>query len=299
MIISSCNLATRGSRFRPGINPLREAVPVGYHSAVSTAKNAARVAKGSSAFRRVARAGFVVVGLVHLLIGVIAISIASGAGGDADQDGAMEQIRRTPIGGLLLTAMVVGLVALAAWQIAGVFLMADPHESRKWGRRVKAAAISLAYLVVAGMALIYALGGRADSEKASQGLSAWILSAPGGAVMLVLIGLTVVGVGAGFVIGGVTRAFERELRLPAGAVRPGVLTFGVIGYIAKGVAVIVTGVLVVAAAWTRDPEKAAGLDGALHSLMALPYGRALLWLVGAGLAVYGIFCFVRARLARM
>ncbi len=266
---------------------------------MSTAKDAARRAKGSSGFRRVARIGFVVVGLVHLIIGFIAISIASGAGGDADQDGAMEQIRRTPIGGLLLGAMVVGLVALAAWQIAGVFLMTDRHETKKWGRRVKSVAISITYLAVAAIALISAFGGRADSEEASRGASAWILSAPGGAVVLVLVGLTVIGVGVGFVVGGLTTAFEKDLRLPSGGARRGVLVFGVIGYLAKGVAVIVTGVLVVVAAWTRDPEKASGLDGALHSLLGLPFGRLLLWVVGAGLVVYGIFCFVRARLARM
>ena len=46
-------------------------------------------------------------------------------------------------------------------------------------------------------------------------------------------------------------------------------------------------------------QKAAGLDAALHSLAALPLGRIALLLVGVGLAVYGVFCFARARLARM
>ena len=67
---------------------------------MTSAKGAARTAQRSDAFRRVARAGFVVVGLVHIIIGAIAVSIATGGGGDADQDGAMEQIRSTPVGGL-------------------------------------------------------------------------------------------------------------------------------------------------------------------------------------------------------
>ena len=69
---------------------------------MSTPKDAARTAQRSDSFRRIARAGFVVVGVVHIIIGAIAVSIASGGGGDADQDGAMEQIRSTPVGGLLL-----------------------------------------------------------------------------------------------------------------------------------------------------------------------------------------------------
>ncbi|WP_091230116.1 DUF1206 domain-containing protein [Microbacterium sp. 3J1] len=265
---------------------------------MTTAKDAARTAKRSDVFRRVARAGFVVVGLVHLIIGVIAISVASGGGGDADQDGAMEQIRSTPVGGLLLGAVAVGLIALAAWQVVSAFL-ATGGEPRKWGQRIKLLGIAAAYLVIAGLALIFAFGGHVESERTSQTVSAVILSAPGGVVLLVILGLVVISVGAGFVIGGFTRGFEKTLDLPDGPARTPIVTLGVAGYIAKGVAVVVTGFLFVVAAWTHDPEKAAGLDAALRSLADLPLGRLILWLVGAGLAIYGIFSMVRARYARM
>lgn len=266
---------------------------------MSTVKHAARIAKGSSAFRRIARVGFVVLGLIHVIIGSIAISIAAGASGDADQDGAMEQVRQNPFGGLLLVLIAAGLFALAVWQIASAFLAADPAETKKWGKRIKLFGIALAYLVIGGMALIYALGGRADSEKASKTLSAVVLSAPGGMVLLVIIGLAVSGVGVGFVIGGFTRGFEKLLDLPSGVARGGIVTLGVIGYFGKGIAVAVTGVLFVVAAVTQDPEKGAGLDAALHSLLALPFGAVILGAVGVGLAVYGVFCIARARFARM
>jgi len=220
---------------------------------MSTAKHAARVAKRSTTFRRIARAGYVVLGVVHIVIGSIAISVATGGGGDADQDGAMEQLRSTAIGGLLLVVTAVGLGALAVWQIASAFLMADPEETKKWARRTRSVGIAVAYLTVATMALVYAVGGRADSEQTTQTLSARVLAAPGGVVLLVLVGLAVIGVGAGFVVGGIIRGFE----------------------------------------------KAAGLDAALHSFVALPWGRLLLWGVAAGLIVYGVFCIARARFARM
>ena len=44
---------------------------------------------------------------------------------------------------------------------------------------------------------------------------------------------------------------------------------------------------------THDPEKAGGLDAALKSLAALPFGQVILWIVGAGLVVYGVYCFAR------
>ena len=95
------------------------------------------------------------------------------------------------------------------------------------------------------------------------------------------------------------RAFEKYLDLPPDPVRKGIVTFGVVGYIAKGIAVGVAGVLFVVAAVTANPEQAGGLDAALHTLASLPFGPIILWIVGAGLVIYGLFCFARARYARM
>ncbi|WP_447647395.1 DUF1206 domain-containing protein [Microbacterium forte] len=265
---------------------------------MTSAKGAARTAQRSDAFRRVARAGFVVIGLVHIIIGAIAVSIASGGGGDADQDGAMEQIRSTPVGGLVLGVIAVALIALAVWQVASG-LLAGGKETRKWGMRIKLIGIAGAYLVIAGLALIFAFGGHVESEDTSRALSAVVLSAPGGIVALILLGLTVAGVGIGFIVIGFTRGFEKTMDVPTGRSRPGIIALGVAGYIAKGIAIAVTGALFVVAAWTQDPQKAAGLDAALRSLVDLPLGRAILWLVGVGLAIYGVFSMVRARFARM
>lgn len=266
---------------------------------MTTPKSAARTAQRSDAFRRVARTGFVVVGVVHIIIGAIAVSIASGGGGDADQDGAMEQIRATPIGGLLLAGIAVALIALAVWQIASGMLATGKDEARRWGQRVKMIGIAAAYLVIAGLALVFAFGGHIESEKTSQTLSAVILDAPGGVVLLIILGLSVAGVGVGFVVIGFTRGFEKTMDVPDGPSRPGIIALGIAGYLAKGIAVAATGLLFVVAAWTQDPEKAAGLDAALRSLVDLPLGRGILWCVGVGLAVYGIFSMVRARFAKM
>ena len=54
-----------------------------------------------------AAAGHVVNGVVHAIIGGIAIGIARGAGGSADQSGAMRAIKDNPLG------------AAALWLVAG------------------------------------------------------------------------------------------------------------------------------------------------------------------------------------
>ena len=265
-----------------------------------TLKSTASAAQRSPTFRILARAGYVVLGLVHIIIGAIAISVAVGSGGgEADQGGAMEQISRVPFGTVVLWLIVLGLVALGVWQIAEAFLERDPDTKKKWGRRVKEVGTALAYFAIGGTALVYALGGRSDSSQSTTTFSATLLANPGGVVLLVLVGLVILGVGVAFVVRGIRKDFEKHLSLPAGKLGDGIRTLGIVGYVAKGIAIAVVGVLFVVAAVTHDPEKAGGLDAALKSLAALPFGQVILWLVGAGLVIYGIYCFARARYARL
>ncbi|KDA04926.1 membrane protein [Microbacterium sp. CH12i] len=266
----------------------------------TSAASTARAAQGSDAFRVLARVGYIVLGILHVLIGAIAISITTGGGGgDADQGGAMQQIQKSSAGVVLLWIIVVGLFALAIWQIAEAVTERDPDTKKKWGYRIKFIGTAFAYLAIAGTALTYALGGQSQSSQSSQSLSAQLLAVPAGVALLVLLGLIVVAIGIAFIVRGITKAFKKNLNLPTGATRSGIVTFGVAGYIAKGIAVAVAGVLFVVAALTHNPEAAGGLDSALRTLAGLPFGTVILWTVGAGLILYGLFCFARARYARM
>jgi len=116
--------------------------------------------------------------------------------------------------------------------------------------------------------------------------------------VLVIIGLAVIGIGGYYVFRGAALKFTENITVPRTFGRA-VVALGVVGYVAKGVALGVTGIVFVVAGFTIDPSKATGLDGALKSLVALPYGPVILIVVGIGLIAYGLYCFARARLARM
>lgn len=266
----------------------------------TTGKSAASAAQNSRILEILARIGYVVLGIVHIVIGAIAISVAQGAGGEADQGGAMQQVASWPFGLVLLWVIGLGLFALAIWQIAEAFLVQEPDSKKKWGYRVKFVGTAIAYTAIGITALIYALGGRSNSEQSTDTISAQLLATPGGVFLLALIGLVILGVGVAFIYRGAKRKFEEQLMLPgSGTARKGIITFGIAGYIAKGIAVAIVGVLWVVAAVTADSEAAGGLDAALKSLADIPFGVFILWLVGAGLIVYGIYCFARARYAKM
>lgn len=74
---------------------------------------------------------------------------------------------------------------------------------------------------------------------------------------------------------------------------------GVVGYIAKGVALAVVGVLFVSAAVQNSASKATGLDGALRSLRQQAVGPWLLTAVALGIAAYGVDSLARSRHGRV
>ena len=262
-------------------------------------KAAARAAENSTVLRVLARIGYVVLGIVHIVIGLLAISIVTGGGGTADQSGAMEQIRQTPVGLILLWVIFVDLLALAIWQILQAVLERNPDPKKKWGYRAKYVGTAIAYVAIGWPALVDAVGGHASSSQSSETFTARLLAMPGGPILAAGIGLITAVLGIAFIARGITRGFTKSLILPKGVARPGIVTFGVVGYAAKGIAIGVAGILFLVAALTNDPHKAGGIDAALRSLASLPSGMVILWTVGAGLVVYGVFCVARARYARM
>jgi hypothetical protein len=79
------------------------------------------------------------------------------------------------------------------------------------------------------------------------------------------------------------------------AMRQGVTRLGEIGYIAKGVAFAIVGILLLDAAIADRATRSRGLDGALHTLAQQQYGGPLLDIVAIGLAAFGVYCFFQTK----
>jgi hypothetical protein len=237
--------------------------------------------------------------LVHALIGLLAIGVALGAGGRADQGGALRQIAQTPGGVIWLWLVTIALAALGLWLIVGAFVLRSRDPKNRIGYRVVEIGKGLAYLVLAAAALTSARGGQSNSEADVGALSSALIATPGGVFALLVIAALVIVVGAYFVNKGVRRTFLDDIDLPMGKVGRTVVAVGIFGYVAKGVALGVVGVLLGIAAVKADPAQASGLDGSLRMLSQLPLGQVILVLIGLGFIAYGLYCFVRARLAKL
>ncbi|MFE7405412.1 DUF1206 domain-containing protein [Isoptericola sp. NPDC057559] len=263
--------------------------------------DAPRRANRSPVLRGLARGGYVASGVLHLLLGWLAVRLALGSsGGSADQQGALKELAAAPGGALLLWLTAAGFAALALWQLTEALVGVPGADTAKQvGSRVKAGAKAVLYGVLAGTAVGVATGASGGGSS-EEGITADLLAAPAGRWLVAAVGGVVVGVGVFHVVKGWRRTFLDDLRgTGGGAVGQAVVRLGQVGYAAKGVALAVVGGLFVAAAVTADPQKAGGLDDALRTIRDQPFGTALLIVTGVGIAAYGVYSFARARYARM
>ena len=97
------------------------------------------------------------------------------------------------------------------------------------------------------------------------------------------------------IVNGIKHKFIRDLR--SGVSRP-VLTLGSVGYVAKGIALVIIGILFGWAALSYDPQQAGGMDAALGTIRSQPFGPVLLVAMAAGFACFGLFCFAWAKNAK-
>ena len=268
-----------------------------------SASGVVRQAQKSTALTVLARTGYAVNGILHLLIDGIAIGVASGAGvgssGEADQSGALAALASAPGGVLVLWLVFFGLAALGLWQLLSAALVRDPDVAKRAAHTAGELGKAVAYLAIAATAFTFARGGSSSSASTTKGFSSTLLASPGGVLILIVVGLSVLAIGIVFVVRGVRQSFSKRIRVPNGTAGRAVLALGVVGYAAKGIAVGVVGILFIVAAATANPAQATGLDGALRSLLGLPFGAVIVVAVGIGVIAYGLYCFARARMANL
>jgi hypothetical protein len=260
----------------------------------TSATTAAREAGNSPVVEWGARLGYVTVGLIHLLIAWIALKVAWNIGGGskkADTSGALQTLTQSGTGVVLLWICVAGFLLLAVWQL---FEAALSHGETS--DRLKALAKGITYLFFAWSTFKVGQGANSSAEKQTEDFTAGLMGSPGGRLLVGVVGLVVLGIAGYHVYKGWTKKFLEDLREHPGQ---WAVTAGRIGYIAKGVALVVVGFFFLVAAWQADPDKAQGLDGALKTLKDAPFGPFLLTLVAAGIAAYGVYSFARSRYARV
>ena len=247
---------------------------------------------GKSWLEGLTRAGFIGYGILHLLFAYLIVKIAfGGSGADGDQSGAMKKLAEEPFGAALIVAIVVGLAAMAVWQILEIF------EERRLRERVASAGRAAFYLYLGWNGIKVLRGKPASSADTQQNAAEGLLASDLGRIAVIAAGLVLAAIGVFLAIAGLTKRFERHLRVSrmTRATRNLLRRLGEVGFTAKGIAYGIAGALFVIAAIQYDPDKARGLDAALRELASHSYGSWVLLLVALGFAAYGLFSVAEAK----
>src|SRR3954447_11212343 len=145
-----------------------------------SAVRAARKTRNSKALEVVTRAGFIGYGVFHLVVGWLALQLALGhPTGASDQSGAFQFLASQPFGRVLLIIIIVGLIAMAVWQL---LLAAVGHREERGHRRtferLASAGRTILYRALASPAAKAAAGPRPSSASQQENVTAGILAHP-------------------------------------------------------------------------------------------------------------------------
>ncbi len=264
-----------------------------------TAREVEHEAGRSTTLDVAVRVGLGAYGFVHLLVAWVTLRLVFGGnGGRATGKGALAQLADDPVGQLTLAGMALCFAALVVWQLLAATVGFRGRNG--WSRQVMrfgAAARSVTYGYLGVSSARLAIGGRSASSGSPDSTTAKLMSAPAGQLIVAAVGLTAAGIGVGLVVFGLGKHFlgqldaearNRDRRVP-------IVVLGEVGYVVKGIAFVVIGVLLGWAAYTHDPQKSGGLDAALHELLGKSLGGVAIVVVGVGIGAFGLYLLARSR----
>jgi hypothetical protein len=252
----------------------------------------------SRQFEWLARAGIATRGVIYAIIGVLAIKLALGSGGETtNQQGALAEIAKQPFGKALLILMAIGLAGYAIWRLVRAAIGHGPEASDDTKERIDGLVSGIGYisLFITAVSILIGSGsgGSGGPDKATSGVLGW----PGGQILVGIAGLIIIGVGLEQGYKGLTEKFlekSKTERMSENAKRS-FSALGIFGHLARMVVFALIGYFLVRAAIDYDPDKAIGLDGALAALRDASYGPILLGIVAAGLIGFAAYSIADAR----
>jgi hypothetical protein len=263
----------------------------------SSARISAHKAARSDKLRAMARVGLAGRGVLYVLLGVLALVLAfSGRKKETDQRGAFEELAANPAGWILVLVIAIALAAYAVWRLAEAVLGGVGDDDVK--TRLASAGRGVVYGALAASACSVLVNGNSSSQrKQQQEWTAKVMRQTDGRWLVGIVGVVVAVIGVVLVVRGARTKFNEDFpfgSMPTWA-RKTTRFSGLVGMIARGIVVIMVGVLFLVAAIQFDPQKARGVDGALRQIRDAPIGPYLLALVAIGLVLFGLFGFCEAR----
>lgn len=249
--------------------------------------------------------GHVAKGVVFCLIG--GLGTYATIRGARDPQGildVLEWVYKQAFGKALVSLLGLGLLAHGAWRWWKVF---DPGPDRHSklvaiGERVAHVIGGTFYILLSvfAVSMLWIKPKINQDHGTSEQALQFTLKIPWGEWVVGLVGAIVIVVGIIMAVQGSreqlmdtldTEHLEKWKRRAYRGI-------GMAGYLAWGMVNAVIGYFLIRVALTREPDKYRGIKGALEFLGGRTFGFVLLGAVSAGLFLFGLFMFAKARYHR-
>lgn len=246
-----------------------------------------------------ARMGYAARGLVYLVIALFALSAAIRGGEVEDSRGALETLMASGPGGIMALVLIAGLAGYSAWRFVQSVFDTDDHGVDPKGLAVRAGLLTsgATYAVLAFYVFSLWRGYSSESggESGSGAFAEFVSGLVGARPAAWLFAAVFLGVAGAHVVKAARRGYRRHIQPPGRFVRyldPIAMT----GLGARGVVFAVIAILFFTRGVTggEGGGETPGLQDALTYVIALPFGRLLLGMLGAGLLAFSLYSFCEA-----
>jgi hypothetical protein len=251
------------------------------------------------------RLGYVVRGVLYVVMGFLAFRIASSRpGGKAtDLSGSLVWLIGNPLGKLVLIVVIVGLAAYSLWGF--IRAIYDPlhrgRDTKGIAARIGFLTSAFSYAAIAFFALQILAGQGTASHDSTQKTVSSLLTNPAGGFITIVLGVIAIGIGIGQLIESYRATFAQDLKTGEMTLSERDLAIGLgrFGMGARGVTFLVIGFFLIQAGIHHDPSKATGFGGAFLFLLAQPYGHLLVGIIALGFVALGLHSFACARWVKL
>ncbi|CAN5425063.1 hypothetical protein BH10ACT11_BH10ACT11_08290 [soil metagenome] len=201
----------------------------------------------------------------------------------------------------MLVALALGLAAYALFRLVEVFTGAANEDGAK---DVLERAASVVRFVIYGTLCVSAVRVIANAGASSGNedkTTSTVFDLPAGVVIVFGAGAVMVGVGLYQAYNAATASFEDSLEMSkmSPAMRSTTHRLGIAGHAARSVVFVLIGGFLIKAAVEQKSSEAIGLDGALKEISQQSYGSVLLFIVAAGLLIFGAYSLIEARYRKL
>jgi hypothetical protein len=253
----------------------------------------------SDPFEWFARAGLAARGVVYVLMGWLAVKVATTGGGEtANQQEVLKEIAQQDLGKVLLVLTAVGLAGYATWRLLRAALGHGPEDSDGTFDRLGGLVSGIGYglLCATAVGILIGAGGGDGGDEASQ-TTGGVLGWTGGVVLVFVFGAATIFEGLDQGYKAVSRKFLEKSKTAemSSTVKTWFTRIGVFGHLARMVVFVLIGYFLCRAALDYDAKEAVSLDGALSKLAQADYGPWLLGVVAFGLIGFGLYSLADAR----